>query len=368
MNHLRRYFHNFIQFSSNPAVLFYVLPWLMTLLVGGTVAQRYIGLYPSQKLFFGSFILWLGWVPAPGAYTALSVIALGMMIKIVFYSPWKKKQAGVIVTHASILLLLLGGLVTALSREEGYMILGQDDTDNIVSDYHQRELVILKNHLQILAIPYAALHEKRKLEISGLGILTITKTCFPCSINSGAQRNNAFKGIASEAELSVKNFSNEEAENQPAIAFDITGAGKDQDGNYIESEALSQHPVLIKGKDIYEIHLRAEQRPLPFLVRLKHFDKQDYPGTTIAQSYRSDVMVEDGALSWNAVVEMNQPLRYRGYTVYQSSFIEKEGKLFTVLAVVKNAGAIFPYIAVAILCTGLLIHVIITLRWSKHVR
>ena len=81
-----------------------------------------------------------------------------------------------------------------------------------------------------------------------------------------------------------------------------------------------------------------------------------YPGTNMAKSYSSDVILKDGNIEWPARISMNQPLRYKGYTLYQSSFEETPEGDFTMLAVVKNPGRLFPYIASGILCFGLLIH------------
>ena len=53
---------------------------------------------------------------------------------------------------------------------------------------------------------------------------------------------------------------------------------------------------------------------------------------------------------------MNEPLRYKGYTFFQSSFIEGPEGETTVLAVVKNYGRLFPYISSIIMCIGLLFH------------
>jgi len=43
------------------------------LVIVGTIAQKYIGLYQSQVRFFSSFILWAGPVPLPGGYPTLTV-------------------------------------------------------------------------------------------------------------------------------------------------------------------------------------------------------------------------------------------------------------------------------------------------------
>ena len=58
---------------------------------------------------------------------------------------------------------------------------------------------------------------------------------------------------------------------------------------------------------------------------------------------------------------MNEPLRYKGYTFYQSSFIETPDGETSVLAAVKNYGRMFPYISSIIMCIGLLIHLFMKL-------
>ena len=67
------------------------------------------------------------------------------------------------------------------------------------------------------------------------------------------------------------------------------------------------------------------------------------------------------------LIKMNEPLRYKGYTFYQASFIEGKLKDTSVLAVVKNYGRLFPYISSIIMCFGLLVHMIlkISLRFKR---
>ena len=55
---------------------------------------------------------------------------------------------------------------------------------------------------------------------------------------------------------------------------------------------------------------------------------------------------------------MNEPLRHKGYTFYQASFIDGELIQTTVLAAVKNYGRLFPYISTIVMCIGLLFHMI----------
>jgi len=64
-------------------------------------------------------------------------------------------------------------------------------------------------------------------------------------------------------------------------------------------------------------------------------------------------------LSWPARIEMNQPLRYRGYTLYQSAFIDTPEKEMTVLAVSRDDGQFIPYLGTLIMGLGLLLHLFI---------
>ena len=56
---------------------------------------------------------------------------------------------------------------------------------------------------------------------------------------------------------------------------------------------------------------------------------------------------------------MNEPLRHKGYTFFQASFIDDSEVETTVLATVKNYGRLFPYISSIIMSIGLLIHLLV---------
>ena len=56
---------------------------------------------------------------------------------------------------------------------------------------------------------------------------------------------------------------------------------------------------------------------------------------------------------------MNEPLRHKGYTFFQASFIDDSDVETTVLATVKNYGRLFPYISSIIMSIGLLIHLLL---------
>ena len=112
--------------------------------------------------------------------------------------------------------------------------------------------------------------------------------------------------------------------------------------------------------------MRKNQRSLPFTVRLEKFEKFTHPSTEMAREYQSDVtIIEESGLEWQQSIRMNEPLRTQGYTLYQSSFIDAGGELLSILAVVKNHGFFFPYIASFIMTIGMIIQMRIRAKKVK---
>lgn len=350
-------------FLSKPLILFYTLPWLLCVLVIGTVAQRYIGIYEAERLFFSSFVIWLGPLPLPGMYPILALLGLSLTAKLILKSPWTRKTSGTVITHMGALLLLVGGLLTAVTSEEGFITLGPDETVSMISDYHQRELVVLKNDERWQAWPRESLAAGQVIDDTALPFtMTIEALCRHCEPRARRDAGDQYLGAAKNIALVSIPLRKEDEENLLGVTFRVAGVDAAQDGVYMAFEAAGKQPELLVGKDRYRVMVGKTQRPLPFSVRLESFDKYSYPGTKMAQEYQSVVSVMDGEVEWQSPIRMNEPLRYRGYTLYQSSFIQADGKEYSVLAVVKNAGRVFPYVSSMVMCIGLLIHLVMRRR------
>ena len=102
-----------LRFAAKPHILFYALPWLMFLLIFGTVAQKHMGIYEAQTMYFSSWFMFLGPIPLPGGFLTLGLIFSTLLVKFIFFSQWSLKQSGIILTHFGVLILLLGGLITS---------------------------------------------------------------------------------------------------------------------------------------------------------------------------------------------------------------------------------------------------------------
>ncbi len=343
-----------LAFLARPVLFFYALPWLMLLLVLGTIAQRYDGLYVAERTYFSSWLFWLGPLPLPGGLSTLTLIAVNLTAKLLQQRGWRGPKLGTSMTHISILLLLLGGAVTMLQREEGFLELAPGTTGAVSTDYHARELVISKNGTPIQNIPFNDLVTGQT--ISGLPFqVRIGKFCRNCTAGTPATAPD-LRGAARRMSLWPTALAPQDEDNQAGAELLVSGAGKDQDGVWLTYAPLTEQPELTVGADRYRLAMQRAERPMPFSIKLVAFHKTEHPGTRIAKAYRSDVLVKDGNAEWPVTISMNEPLRYRGYTLYQSSFIERPTATSTVLTVVRDSGQIFPYLAIAALCFGMLLH------------
>jgi hypothetical protein len=97
-------------------------------------------------------------------------------------------------------------------------------------------------------------------------------------------------------------------------------------------------------------------RELPFAVKLIDFRREDYPGTQMAAAFESDVELSDPGrgLVLMKRISMNKPLRYRGFHLYQASFVEGPVET-TVLAVRKDPGTPLVYTGFLIVLAGVVL-------------
>ena len=130
---------------------------------------------------------------------------------------------------------------------------------------------------------------------------------------------------------------------------------------YLLIDSIQQQTI---DNNDYSLEFRHQRTYLPFNIQLNKFNQELHPGTEIAKEYSSHVSVLAQGTNtkdikdtlWSGFISMNRPLRYKGYTFYQSSFYTEDNQYVTVLAAVYNVGQSFPYIASIILSLALLIH------------
>lgn len=344
--------------------VFFLLPALMALLVAGTLAQRWMGLYAAHRMFFASFIFWAGPVPLPGGFTLLAALGAGLMLKFALKSEWSLRRSGIILTHLGALVLLAGGLATALWARESFMLIPEGGESAFIYDYNERSLVVFEDERELGRFPFA---RAGRWDTGGLPFrLGVAGWCENCAIlkreeTEDYSKDVPYRGMARFMALQSVPPEKEPEANLSGLSFTIDGVDKAQDGLYIAFDGMPKPVILEKAGQRYTIMFGKDQRRLPFSIALKDFEKTVYSGTGMAKAYHSDVIVKDGVLEWPVRIEMNKPLRYRGYTFFQSSFEEGPESETTILAVVENKGRLLPYIGTLIIGVGLLLHLLIVL-------
>ncbi len=135
-------FHRLTAFLANPGLLFYVCPWLMALIVAGTVTQPSMGLYPAVDAFLLSWVVWCGPLPLPGGLPTLGLLAINMLARFLFKSEWTWPKAGIHLAHFGVLVMLFSGLVTVLCAREGYMVIPEGRASAELYAYDKGEIRI----------------------------------------------------------------------------------------------------------------------------------------------------------------------------------------------------------------------------------
>lgn len=99
------------------------------------------------------------------------------------------------------------------------------------------------------------------------------------------------------------------------------------------------------------------QIELPFAIKLDEFRVGRYQGTRRAASYESDVsVVENQQKAFGTTISMNEPLKHRGLTFYQSSFQEDEmGRpTMSILSVNQDPGRFWKYLGSLLIVFGII--------------
>lgn len=340
-------------------VFSWALLWLMALLVAGTVSEKSTGLYVAQKTYFSSALFWLGdIVPLPGVMLTVTFIFAGMVCKLAL-DKWHWRDLGTIVMHIGAAVLLIGGFLTAQFSSEGSMVIPQGESRAYIESNDEVELAIT-DQTSTEETRFSSDRLKRGGVLSDAAIPFSVETVSWCR-NCGLERlkqpvtEGNPHGVAINFVLHSLPRDPVDENNRSGLTFRLKNAGE-KDGLYAVFEDMPIPEIVeIKGHK-YVITMRHVRTPLPFSIRLIRFEQTLYPGTNKPKAYESEVALNDHGAQWRSLIRMNEPLRYKGYTFYQASYLEGAPQATTVLAVVRNIGRLFPYISSIVICIGMLIH------------
>ena len=124
-------------------------------------------------------------------------------------------------------------------------------------------------------------------------------------------------------------------------------------GTWLVSNAIPDWQTFTLDGHTYSLVMRQRRFYKQFALTLLHFAHDRYAGTDIPKNFSSRVRLVDFERNENreVLISMNDPLRYRGFTFYQSGFDNNDKT--TILQVVKNPAMFLPYIACGLVALGL---------------
>ncbi|MBI3879338.1 MAG: cytochrome c biogenesis protein ResB [Verrucomicrobia bacterium] len=397
-----------------------VLVWV------GTVAQADEGLYQAQSRYFKHWYVWgltlFGHkvpLPLPGGYTIGVLLLVNLVSAHIKRFQWSAKKFGIHLTHAGVILLLVGQLFTdVFSRETQLRFFeGQSKTwSESATDYElafttdaggdAEEVVVIPQKLLMQAAEKGVELKDAKLPV-GVRVKSWWKNSrsafrAPMQANqpplttNGLARHFDFRQTGETKSMDSKNIPTALLElASPAgplgtwiasgwagdeVMVDWTVEGYEEEMGPQLAKAvrarLTEPQGFEAGGKRWALTLRPARTYNPYSLTLLKPTHSVYVGTVtsatpegIPKDFRSRVRIENPQTRENREVEiyMNSPLRYAGLTFFQlqmdaSERTRQRGRTpSSTLQVVRNPAWLTPYAGCGIVGAGLVIQFMIHL-------
>lgn len=355
----------------------------MFLILAGTLAQTESGIWSVVDEYFRSLIVRIplrlfsprNVLHIPGAIFFPGGLTLGVLLLVNllaahfvrFKLSWKRM--GIILTHLGVVLLLVGEFVTGAMAEEGNMTIVEGASANFVEDTRQAELAIIDGSEPeddlVVVVPQRMLSARGEpIEHTLLPFAIRIDQWMPNSQILGPMQSSAQQRSMANAGLGTSLTAipaptatgvNGATVDVPSAYITLLTPGGPV-GSYLASVYINQpQQVIVNGK-AYSIILRFKRTYRPYTLHLIDFRHDTFVGTNRPRNFSSDVRLVDPEKHVDREVHiwMNHPLRHRGETFYQASFLQ--GDTGTVLQVVRNPGWLLPYVSCALVTLGMLWH------------
>jgi hypothetical protein len=369
MNPLVRQFRDFFV-SLKLTVVLLVLS--LILIFWATLAQVQLGVWGVQEKFFHAFIV-LDKLPGtdvpvpvfPGGYFIGGLLLINLVAAHVYRFRLEWRKAGVQLTHAGLILLLIGELCSGLFQVESQLRLDIGETKNYSESYRLTELVLLDTtdpkFNEVVAIPEAVLADGGLIQHPKLPFKVRIRDFFAnAALQMRAQVPNAAPAVATVgigprvAVTPLRLTYKQDERNEPAADVELVGTDGSL-GTWLVSSVLGSPQSFSYQGRTWEIALRFKRYYKPFAVTLLNFTHEKYAGTDIPKNFASRVRLktEDGREDRETLIYMNNPLRHAGLTFYQSGFANDDRT--TILQVVRNPGWLLPYVSCIVVTLGLVL-------------
>ena len=298
------------------------------------------------------------------------------------------KQGGNMLLHLGVGLLMVGQFAFGDRQLEQRLNLVEGQSSNALVNLDEVEMTFIQpaeDEDTVTAIPGSrlkkAFRDKTLISHQSLPVdVRVIDFMENSSMSAPTVKNRATKGVGLQAEAKSKPKSGgtDSQINVPAVYVElIDKETKDSLGVHLLSQWVSDQELLMPGESVtndydsvtindteYKVGLQFHREVKSYWVHLEDVQRTNYSGTETPRDYSSFIRIIDPETGDDRRerVWMNNPLRYRGETFFQSSYTAlPSGKELTGLQVVRNSGWLIPYVACSITALGLLVHFLGTL-------
>lgn len=371
---MREFINSLTRFFVSLRLTVVLLALSIVLVFVATIDQVHLGIWAVQQEYFRSFVAY--WripigdtfklvVPLPGGYLVGGLLFFNLIAAHVhrFKLTWKK--SGIFLTHIGLIFLLLGELLSGLWQEDFQMRLDEGQTSNYSESLRLNELAIIDatdpKFDEVVAIPEALLQKGQPIQHPSLPFRINIRAYYP---NASLQMRNqvqnpppalATQGLGTDIAVTPQEMTFKPNErNLPAAAIELFGTNGSL-GTWVVSMMLGEAQTFTHEGKTWRLVLRGERFYKNFSLSLLKFSHDRYAGTDIPKNFSSRVRLktDDGKTDREALIYMNNPLRFAGLTFYQAGFENNDRT--TILQVVRNPGRVLPYVACILMSLGLVI-------------
>jgi hypothetical protein len=332
-----------------------------------TLAQTNYGIYTVQEGYFRSFIaIWhVGplYVPLPGGYLVGGLLFINLIAAHMYRFKLTWRKAGIFLTHIGLILLLVGELLTGILQEDFSMQIIEGESRNYSESFQDNELAIIDvtdpEYEEVVAIPESLIADGESIQHQALPFRVVPRLYYP---NARLQlRSNVpnpppapetvdvgRQVVAFEQPITYR----QDERNFPTAYVELVGS-QGSLGTWLVSTELQAPQYFDYAGRQWKMLMRFTRDYKPFTLTLREVRHDKYPGTEIPRNFSSLVHITTpgGGDDRDALIYMNSPLRYGGYTFYQYQMDAASD--LTVLQVVRNPGWLIPYIACVLMGLGL---------------
>ncbi|MCH2203419.1 MAG: cytochrome c biogenesis protein ResB [Fuerstiella sp.] len=303
-----------------------------------------------------------------------------------------KKRCGIVVIHLGVMILMVSELVVGLYGHESLMFIIEGDSVNFAKDVREIELAIVTSdgdQDSVVVVPEALLLQSESAAQAGQSesaVISLAEHHMPfdlrvtefyrnCQLRSSEPGDTltsiGMGAFAVPVELDPVDGMNDETDQSAAYIEIVDRQSREPIETILTSfNASESRPFILPERvtldnKTWDLSLRFHRNYRPYDVKLLDVRRDTYVGSATPRNFESKVLITDNETgkAEEFTLWMNNPLRYKGETFYQSGYHPlPTGNEATTLQLVRNSGWMLPYIGCVVVAFGMFAQFWQTLR------